>query len=144
MKPPSRGENRSGRWTDRTSTTAANRLLSRTGNTADGPGDGHPAIRASYCCRDHSVERYKSALVCTACKVWIHGTGYRKDALRDSFLFEPSRWCIQTVGDLKNFVIFIDIINSQHNDLYRLICDKNTMKIKYCLSLKWGEIKIIY
>lgn len=42
---------------------AANRLLSRTGNTTDGPSDGHPAIRASYCCRDHFVERYKSACV---------------------------------------------------------------------------------
>lgn len=61
---------------------AANRLLSRTGNTSDGPDDGHPAIRASYCCRDHSVERYKSALVYTACKV---GDSWHRDIGRMRF-----------------------------------------------------------
>lgn len=51
------------------------------------PDDGHPVIRASYCCHDHSAERYKSAILCIRLvKLGIHGTGYRKDALRDSFL----------------------------------------------------------
>lgn len=88
-KPPSvsRGENKSGRWTDRASTTLPTGYFSS------------PEIQRTVPAMDTRRFELPIAvaiipwsvinLVYTTCKVWIHGMGYRKDALRDSFLFEP-------------------------------------------------------
>lgn len=119
----SRTGNRSGRWTDRAPTLPTGYFPAP---EIRGPG-GQPAIRASYCCRDHSAVHYKSAFVYErACKVGVLGTGYRKDALRDSFLFGPSRSVGMTIQQARlsrdlATLMFHDLQWFRYN-LYENVC----------------------